>query len=421
MDFHQLWRFIVDDIFKAALGVEAPWFIESVAFDAEHKRLDIRLAFERGSRFEVENAAGVAVACPVYDTVEKSWRHLNFFQHECYLHARVPRVTTDGGRVAMALPPWSGKLAGFTLLFEALLIQLCTHMPVHQVMKMTNVSDYKLWRMLDVYVQAARFDQDWRDVAAVGMDETSIAKGHAYITLFVDVASRKTLHVAEGKGSETVKEFVKDLKQHAGTPGQITDVTCDMSPAFIKGVQEHLPNAAITFDKFHILKIINEAVDEVRREEAKTNPLLAGARYLFLKNDANLTQKQRQKKQELQVSAMNLQSMEALRMRENFQAIYRVFTTGQFVKYLRQWVAWVSTCGLTPMEKAAQMVLRHWHGIVRWKQSQLNNGILEGLNSVIQAAKRKARGYKLQHFITMTYLLTAKLNLANVNPHCKLT
>jgi transposase len=214
---------------------------------------------------------------------------------------------------------------------------------------------------------------------------------------------------------------VKDLKQHAGTPGQITDVTCDMSPAFIKGVQEHLPNAAITFDKFHILKIINEAVDEVRREEAKTNPLLAGARFVFLKNDAHLTQKQRQKKQELQVSAMNLQSMEALRMRENFQAIYRVFTTGQFVKYLRQWVAWVSTCGLTPMEKAAQMVLRHWHGIVRWKQSQLNNGILEGLNSVIQAAKRKARGYKLEHFITMTYLLTAKLNLANVNLHCKST
>ena len=146
----------MDDIFKAALGVEAPWFIESVAFDAEHKRLDIRLAFERGSRFEVENAAGVAVACPVYDTVEKSWRHLSFFQHECYLHARVPRVTTDGGRIAMALPPWCGKLAGFTLLFEALLIQLCAHMPVHQVMKMTNVSDYKLWRMLDVYVQAAQ-------------------------------------------------------------------------------------------------------------------------------------------------------------------------------------------------------------------------------------------------------------------------
>src|SRR5207244_11074782 len=142
-----------------------------------------------------------------------------------------------------------------------------------------------------------------------------------------------------------------------------------------------------TFNKFHILKIINEAVDEVRREEAKTNPILAGSRYVFLKNEANLTAKQREKKDELNIASMNLKSMEALRMRENFQAIYRVFTTGQFVRYLRQWVDWVSTCGLTPMENAAQMVLRHWHGIVRWQQSQLSTGILERLNSAITATQ----------------------------------
>jgi transposase len=133
-------------IFAAALGVESPWFVESVSFDSEHKRLDIRLAFKRGSRFEVDGAQ-----CPVHDTVEKSWRHLNFFQHECYLHARVVRVDTPDGRVLMVMPPWAGKLSGFTLLFEALLVGLSHHMPVHQVMKMTNVSDFKLWRMLDVY------------------------------------------------------------------------------------------------------------------------------------------------------------------------------------------------------------------------------------------------------------------------------
>ncbi len=400
-------------IFTAALGVESPWFVESVAFNAEQKRLDIRLDFKRGSRFDVDG-----VACAVHDTVDKSWRHLNFFQHECYLHARVPRVDTPDGRVLMVMPPWAGKLSGFTLLFEALLVGLSHHMPVHQVMKMTNVSDFKLWRMLDLYVAAARWDEDWSGVTTVGMDETSVAKGHAYITLFVDVEQRKTLHIAEGKDAGTVKEFATELREHGGKPDGITDVSCDMSPAFIKGVAENLPNAQITFDKFHILKIINEAVDAVRREEAKTNPLLKGARYVFLKNDANLTARQREQKQELQVSAMNLQSMEALRMRENFQAIYRVFTTGQFVKYLRQWVDWVRNCGLKPMESAAAMVLRHWHGIVRWKQSQINNGILEGLNSVIQAAKRKARGYKPKHFATIAYLITGKLNLAKINPHC---
>lgn len=402
-----------EEIFRAALGVEYPWFVESVTFDAAQKRLDIRLDFKRGSRFDIDS-----VACSVHDTVEKRWRHLNFFQHECYLHARVPRVNTPDGGVVMVMPSWSGKLAGFTLLFEALMLEFCKHMPVHQVGKMMGISDGRLWRMLQLYVDAARFDEDYSGVTAVGMDETSIAKGHAYITLFVDMRARRTIHVAEGKGSGTVKEFVQVLEQHEGDSAHITEVSCDMSPAFIKGIQENLPNAAITFDKFHILKIINEAVDEVRRAEAKTNPLLKGARYIFLKNEKNLTVKQQEKKQQLEVAAMNLKSMEALRMRENFQAIYRVFTMGQFVKYLRQWVKWVSTSGLKPMENAASMVLRHWHGIIRWKQSQLNNGILEGLNSIIQAAKRKARGYKIQHFITMTYLLTGKLNLSKVNGYC---
>lgn len=403
-------------IFAAALGVESPWFVESVAFDAEAKRLDIRLDFKRGSKFE---AGGVA--CSVHDTEQKTWRHLNFFQHECYLHARVPRVNTEDGRVVMVMPPWAGKLSGFTLLFEALVIALCKHMPVSQVAAMVGVSDYKLWRMLDVYVSAARFSEDYSEVGAVGMDETSIAKGHHYITLFVDLLLRRTIHVAEGKGADTVKAFVEDLEQHGGKAANITDVSCDMSPAFIKGVREQLPNAKITFDKFHILKIINEAVDAVRREEAKTNPLLTNSRYVFLKNEANLTEKQREKKEELLVAGMNLKSMEALRMRENFQALYRVFTVGQFVKGLRAWVAWVIACGLKPMQEAAKTILRHWDGIVRWKQSQINNGILEGLNSTVQAAKRKARGYKLQHLITMTYLLTGKLNLHTVNPHLQPT
>jgi transposase len=181
-------------IFSAALGVELPWFVESVKFDNTQRRLDIRLDFKRGSQFELDGKM-----CKLHDTVQKSWRHLNFFQHECYLHARVPRVNTEDGRTLMILPPWSGKLQGFTLLFEALLIQLCKNMPVHQVAKMTKTDDRKLWQMLDLYVGAARLSADYSEVTAVGMDETSVAKGHQYITLFVDLEQRKTMFVTEGR------------------------------------------------------------------------------------------------------------------------------------------------------------------------------------------------------------------------------
>jgi transposase len=165
-------------------------------------------------------------------------------------------VNTPDGKVLMVLPAWAGKLSGFTLLFEALMIQLCKHMPVRQVAQMVVEDERKLWRMLDAYVEEARSSEDDSAVTAVGMDETSIAKGHNYITLFVDLLLRRTIHVTAGKGSETVKAFVEDFIKHVGDPKKITDVSCDMSPAFIKGVREHLPNAKITFDKFHILKII---------------------------------------------------------------------------------------------------------------------------------------------------------------------
>lgn len=403
-------------LFTAALGIESPWFVESVAFNSTQKRLDIHLSFKRGSRFEVNGDR-----CPVHDTVAKSWRHLNFFEHECYLHARVPRVNTPDGQVLLVMPPWSGKLSGFTLLFEALLIGLSRHMPVHQVAKMTHVSDFKLWRMLDVYVYAARWDEDWSGVTAIGMDETSLAKGHEYITLFVDLVHKRTLYITEGKDSKTVKDFVETLDAHYAEPLQIKDVSCDMSSSFIKGVNDYLPKASVTFDRFHITKIINEGVDAVRREEAKTTPLLKKARYVFLKNQANLNAKEKAKREELQLSTMNLKSMEALRMRENFQAIYQAATMEHFSALLKEWIEWVEQCGLKPMEKVAHCMCRHWDGIVQWKKSQINNGILEGLNSVIQAAKRKARGYKTKHFITIAYLITAKLDFEKLNPHCKPT
>jgi transposase len=406
----------MEKLFSAALGVESPWFVKSAEFQVEEKRLDIWLEFKRGSKFGISVGEDQEeVLCPVHDTVEKTWRHLNFFEHECHLHARVPRVETPDGRVVMVVPPWAGKLAGFTLLFEALLLKLCVHMPVHQVSLMTGVSDFKLWRMLDLYVAQARYGADWSDISAVGMDETSVAKGHDYITMFVDTAERKTLFVTEGKDHKTVAAFEEEMKQHKALPEQIRDVSCDMSPAFIKGVKEHLPKAQITFDKFHIIKILNEAVDTVRRAEAKTNPLLKGTRYIFLKNEANLTEKQRAKKQELDMAELNLDTMQALQMRETFQQLYAADTTETFIQNLRKWVSWVADCGLTAMEKAAETIVNHWDGIIAWKKSQLNNGILEGLNSVIQAAKRKARGYKPDHFITIAYLLTAKLNFKSVN------
>lgn len=404
------------ELFQTALGIIYPWYIESLNFDTEKSRLDIYINFRRGATFrdnEENDPSGKEYKA--YDTVQKEWRHMNFFQHECYLHARVPRIKRDDKKVRLIPPPWSSKLNGFTLLFEAFLIQMCRSMSVHHVSKLTNVSDHRLWTLLELYVNAVRFDGDYSKLHTIGMDETSAARGHDYITLFVDLEEKRTVFVTDGKGSETVRDFTADLKERNGKAENIKQVSCDMSPAFIKGVREELPEAKVTFDKFHIIKIINEAVDSVRREEAKTNPLLAGARYALLKNESNLTAKQKSIRQGLCLPGLNLKSMRTLQIRETFQQLYAAPSKEEFEFGLKKWYFWATHSQLKPIVKAAKTIKRHWDGVLNWKDSQINNGLLEGLNSVIQAAKRKARGYKKPHFKIMAYLLTGKLDFSTVN------
>ena len=136
-----------------------------------------------------------------------------------------------------------------------------------------------------------------------------------------------------------------------------------------------------------------------------------------LKNELNLTQKQRLKKQELELSELNLKSMEALRMRETFQQIYKAETEEEFLKLLHQWLDWVFESNLVPMHKVAITIQKHLTGIQSWMRTKLNNGILEGLNSILQAAKRKARGYGKKHFKTIAFLITGKLNFNIINPY----
>ncbi len=377
---------MMKSLFEQALSINAPWFIAKMNFDEQSGRLDIHLDFERGSHFADKDG----VSCPVHDTVNKTWRHLNFFQHECYLHARIPRIKRTDGSVKLITPDWSGKLSGFTLLFEALLLQLVISMPVSKVSKLVGVSEYKIWAMLDKYVEQALCEQDLSEIEQIGIDETSIAKGHSYISLFVDLHQRRTIHISEGKASDTVSDFVEHLIQQNGTAEQIKEVSCDMSPAFIKGVSESLPKAQITFDKFHIVKLINEAVDKVRRVEAKTNPLLKGCRYAVLKNDG---------------------------IRETFQQLYLLSDLASFEQALKRWYFWATHSQLAPIIKVAKTIKNHWSGVLHWMESKINNGILEGLNSILQAAKRKARGYKAKHFKTMAFLLTGKLDFTSQNPY----
>ncbi len=409
-----------EELFSAALGIQSPWYIEAINLDLPKGELNITVNFKRGSKFEyVDKQTGETGEYKAYDTQEKKWRHMNFFQYRCYLHARIPRVKLGDGKIKQVKAPWEGVAHGFTLLFEALIMQFAKVMPVHQICQMVGTYDYKVWDIIQRYTQTCRELSDYSDVKQVGMDETAARRGHDYVTLFVDMQEKKTLFVTEGKSSETTKDFVVDLQEHGGEAQNIEQVSCDMSPAFIKGVEENLPMADITFDKFHIIKIINKAVDQVRKQEVKTNPMLKDSKFVFLKNQINYTVKQKEKYQSISMSKLNIKTFRALRIREAFQQIYLCDNKESFEPLLNKWYFWATHCRIPQIIEVAKTIKRHWKGVLNWANSRITNGILEGFNSIFQAAKAKARGYKKTETIkAIIYLLTAKLDFSLVNHYC---
>ena len=403
-------------LFSKALKVTDPWYIEDIEFDPLQHRLNIRINLKKGATFEYQDESTHNSKCyKAYDTEEKIWRHLNFFEYECYLIVRTPRIKPDSGGIKLVLPSWGGNVYGFTLMYEAYLLQLCKHMPINQVAKMSKTYDAKLWNLLDCYIQKGLYEADHTHVTCLGIDETSRKRGHEYITLFVDLENRKTIHIAPGKGHETITTFVHSFQDSKGKVDHITDVSCDMSPAFIKGIKQEFPKAQITFDRFHIMKLVNEAVDAVRRAEVSAQPALRKSRFALLKNEANLTQSQKKKRD--YISQLNLKTSRALRMRDAFQEVYKAVTLEVFTHSLHEWYQWIVRSQLEPFKKLGRTIKKHMYGILQWKVSQINNGILEALNSVVQAAKRKARGYGEKHFKIMAYFLTGKLNFKMFNSY----
>ena len=397
-----------NDLFQLALGVQSPWFVASSDFDAGNKRLDINLDFKAGARFECPECK--AAGCPVHDTVEKIWRHLDFFQHQAFLTARTPRVDCTKCGVHLVTVPWARPNSGFTLLFEGFAMALAMHMPIAVAAGFLKITDKRLWRVVFHYVEAAVARMDLAAVTRVCIDETAAKRGQDYITLVVDIDGRRVVFVADGRSADTVRQFADHLEDRGGDASHIKQACIDMSPAFISGVTENLTEAEITFDRFHVMKLIGDAVNDVRRAEVKARPELRGTRYVWIKNEPNLTAKQSTVLDTL--SSTNLKTARAWRMRLAFQDIYAQPARVWGELFFDKWIGWAKRSRLEPMKAVARTMEKHREGILAWFESRISNGLIEGINSVVQAAKTKAHGYRNSETLkAVTYLVAGKLDL----------
>jgi len=208
-----------------------------------------------------------------------------------------------------------------------------------------------------------------------------------------------------------VARFAEDLKAHGGEPASIKEVCMDMSPAFIKGARESLPKASVTFDKFHLTKIIGEAVDKTRREERPDHPELKGQRYALLRNPETMNDDQLDFVSNLLLRKTQLKTTRAFHLKLVFQDFY-LQPLSHAETYLKKWCSWAIRSRVPAMVVAARTIRNHWAGVLRWFTSKITNGLLEGINSLIQAAKAKARGYRTsRNLIAMVYLIAGKLEL----------
>ena len=232
-------------IFSLIAGIEKPWILEKVQVD-ENKDLHMYVKFQRGSKFKCKYCNN---DCSVYDIVEKTWRHLNCFEHKTFIHCKVPRIQCKKHGVHLVEVPWAKQGSAFTILFEEFVMQLAKKMSIHAIAKLLDENDGRLWRIVHRYADEYVENLDFKNVTKIGLDETS-RKGHDYITVFIDLDTSRVVYIADGKKASTIDEFKKFFEEHNGDPDKVTDVTCDMSMGFTSGIKKAFKNCKITYDKF---------------------------------------------------------------------------------------------------------------------------------------------------------------------------
>ena len=279
---------------SAALQLVDPRHVTDVEFrdtDTGGREPRITIGYGPGSSFHCPEAGCGEASCPVHDTMERTWRHLNFFQCKAFIHASVPRVACPERGVGTATVPWARPGGGSTLLFEAMVVdRRKASRSRASPNRSAGATRDRGGPSAITWTRRActRTARAWRRSAST----RPAARGHRCITVVADPAERNVTNATPGRDAHTVELFARDFMARNGDPDRVRLATCDTGPGFAKGIRQWLPNAAKTIDRFHVIKHANEAVDRVRKAEAREDPPLKRTKYLWPGNESNLTDPQ---------------------------------------------------------------------------------------------------------------------------------
>jgi transposase len=290
---------------------------------------------------------------------------------------------------------WAAGKRRLTTAFACYLATWAQRLPWIEVARLFQCSWGTVASSVDFVVKYGLENRDLSGITHIGIDEIARRKGHNYLTNVYDLKTKKLIWSGQGRSEDTLNQFFKYIGVKRAN--RLQGICCDMWMPYINAIKEKAPNALLVFDKFHIVRHLMQAVDQVRRNEItekgkEHKQLLKHTRYIWLKNPWNLTEYQKAKFGSLE--KLNLKINRAYLLKEAFRNLWFYKTMGWANRYLKQWFWWATHSRLEPIRKFAWMIRRHEDNILSYFKLPITNASVEGLNNKAKIISRRAYGFR---------------------------
>jgi len=322
-------------------------------------------------------------------------------------------VCPTHGRVQENIP-WADAYSRITYRFEYAMLVYCQIMTQKAAAQLLHIAQSTLSDLLHRSIERIRHGHRIRNLRSIGVDEISYSKGHKYATIVYDTDKACVVWVGKGKGSESIDRFFNEMLSDY-QKRKIKWATCDMSQAYITAIESHCPNVTLILDRFHIVKALNEAVDEVRKQqwrEASVNDrkALKGLRWLLYKHSSNRSKKDSQILHSL--SKGNRRIHRAWVLKDEFERFWDYKAPWAAERFIKHWTTTALKSRLEPIRKFVKTVRKHLHRILPYIANRLTNAIAEGLNRIVKIVKNRASGFRsLEAFTDIIFLTVGDVDI----------
>ena len=382
-------------LYEQILGLVVPWRVEEVKLKPKEQEIEVRVSFAE----TIWGCAQCQQRMVIHDYEERRWRHLDSCQFKTVIVARVPVVKCPTHGAQTVAVPWAEKYARFSRLFERLAIDVMQECSLRGACELLRISWDEADGIKQRAVQRGLARKQPVVMPRLCVDEKGMGQGHNYLTIVARAEAGRTTveYVGEGRQQESLDAFWEGLQP--AQLGGIEAVAMDMWEPFIQSTLARVPGAAgkIVHDPFHLVKYMNEAVNEVRKREqrrlqAQGSDPLKGTRNLWLYGQENLPAAQAERFSDLK--GLHLQTARAWALKEVFRTFWSCPTVKVAEGYFNRWYSWAVRCRLEPVKKVARLCQRHRPNLLTFFEHRLTNGPMEGLNNAIQGLIKKAFGYR---------------------------